>query len=125
MTIDDDRLKTQRGRILYMLKEADNEGCTNFELAKVSLRYGAHLGVLYTKGYKIRKMRLDSGVFRYFLLSVPGDIKQFSNAQEEIFNEIAIGYDGLISTEELANLLESKHFHIIRKPGWYEQQFLN
>lgn len=122
---DDFRRFTQKRKIINMLKEAGSEGSTNFELAKVSLRYGAHLGVLYTEGYKIKKMHLDGGVFRYFLLSEPGDIKHFSNAQEEIFIDIDVNYDGSISTEELKNLLDEKHFHIIRKPGWYEQQFLN
>lgn len=116
---------TQRSKIIHMLKEAGNEGCTNVEMSKVSLRYGGHIGELHRMGYKIKKMHLDGGVYRYFLLSEPGDIKYFSNAHDETLNDINENYDGWISTEQLENLLETKHFYIVRKPGWYEQQFVN
>lgn len=123
--IEESRRITQRQKIIHMLREAGNEGCTNIELSKISLRYGAHLGELYTKGYRIKKVYLDGGVFKYFLVSVPGDIKHFKNAQEEVLNDIEEYYDDAIQSSQLEVLLEEKHFHIIRKPGWYEQQFLN
>lgn len=117
------RLITQRQKIIDALKEAGSEGLTNAELSKISLRYGAHLGDLYRKGYKISKQNLDGGLYKYVLISEPADIKFFENANEEIFNEIRENFNDSITKDDLKNLLEEKHFHIIRKSGWYQQLY--
>jgi hypothetical protein len=116
------RLITQRQKIISALKEAGSEGLTNSELSKISLRYGGHLGDLYRKGYKIEKYNLDGGLYNYILISEPADIKYFQNANEEIFAAIRENFNDSITYDELKKLLEEKHFHIIRKSGWYHSQ---
>jgi hypothetical protein len=116
------RLITQRQKIINALKEAGAEGVTNAELSKISLRYGAHLGDLYRKGYKILKFNLDGGLYKYVLIAEPADYKYFKNAQQEIIEAMTEKHDEDIAND-LENLLEEKHFHIIRKNGWYQQLY--
>ena len=116
------RYLTQKQKIINALREAGETGVTNAELSTISLRYGGHLGNLYRTGYKITKRNLDGGLYNYILVSEPADIKYFKNANEEIFEEISEQYDDSITSEELENLLHKKHFHIIRKNGWYQDR---
>lgn len=118
----DKRLITQRQKFIHALKEAGSEGLTNVELSKISLRYGGHLGDLYRKGYKIQIHNLDGGLYKYVLIAEPADIKYFQNANEEIFEAIRENFDNAITWDGLKNLLEEKHFHIIRKSGWYHSR---
>jgi len=117
----DRRLITQRQKIIAALKDAGLEGITNAELSKISLRYGGHLGDLYRKGYKIQKVNLDGGIYKYILLSEPSQDKFFRSAEEEIFE--AIDQKGRVTAEELKGLLDENYFHIIRKNGWYERAY--
>ena len=117
------RILTQRQKIIMALREAGSEGITNTELAKISLRYGGHLGHLYRMGYKIPKRNLDGGLYNYTLIAEPADIKYFKNANQEIFETIAQYYNDSISSYDLECLLQEKHFHIIRKNGWYQNLF--
>lgn len=116
------RILTQRQKIINALKEAGSEGMTNAELSKISLRYGGQLGALYRQGYKIEKRNLDGGVYNYTLIAEPADIKYFRNAQEEILETMAEVHGELVS-RSLKRILEKKHFHIIRKNGWYQNLY--
>jgi hypothetical protein len=118
----DNRLITQRQKIINALREAGNEGITNAELSKISLRYGAHLGDLYRKGYKIAKYNLDGGLYKYVLIAEPADYKYFKNAQQEIIEAMTEKHNEIIA-QDLESLLDEKHFHIIRKNGWYQQLY--
>jgi hypothetical protein len=119
----DVRILTQRQKIINALKEAGSEGMTNAELSKISLRYGGQLGALYRQGYKIEKRNLDGGLYNYILIAEPADIKYFKNANEEVFEEIEKSFNDLISSYDLENMLQEKHFHIIRKNGWYQNLY--
>jgi len=113
------RYITQKQKIINALKDAAPEGVTNSDLAKISLRYGAHLGILYRQGYRVNKLELDGGLVKYFLMSEPSNTQYFNNAQEEVLAEMGSAFGREISGE-LEKLLEDKHFHIIRKNGWYQ-----
>jgi hypothetical protein len=115
------RLLTQKQKIISALKDAGENGMTNAQLSEISLRYGGHLGHLYRAGYKIKKYNLDGGLYRYILVSEPSNIIYFKNANDETYEEIIENYDDAISSLELQNLLAEKHFHIVRKQGWYQQ----
>ena len=114
------RLITQRQKMIHALKEAGAEGMTNVELSKISLRYGAQLGTLYRQGYKIPKSNLDGGLYNYVLTYEPADYKHFKNAQQEIIEAMAEKHTEAIATD-LEEMLNKKHFHIIRKAGWYQR----
>jgi hypothetical protein len=116
----DKRLITQRQKMIHALKEAGAEGMTNTELSKISLRYGAQLGVMYRQGYKIPKYNLDGGLYKYVLKSEPADYKHFKNAQEEIIEAMTEKHTEAIAND-LKEMLDEKHFHIIRKAGWYQR----
>jgi hypothetical protein len=118
----EDRLITQRQKIIHALKEAGSEGMTNAELSKISLRYGGQLGALYRQGYKIAKYNLDGGIYKYVLIAEPADYKYFKNAQQEILEAMAEKHDATIA-KDLEKLLDEKQFHIIRKSGWYQQLY--
>ena len=117
------RILTQKQKVINALKEAGSKGMTNAELSKISLRYGGQLGTLYREGYKIKKYNLDGGLYNYVLIAEPADIKYFKNANEEVFEEIEKNYNDSISSNDLENMLQEKHFHIIRKNGWYQNLY--
>jgi hypothetical protein len=114
------RLLTQKQKIINALKDAGEDGMTNAELSKISLRYGGHIGNLYREGYKIKKYNLDGGLYKYVFVSEPSTIKFFRNAQEEIIEDMGDIFGDSVS-DELKNLLDTKHFHIVRRNGWYLQ----
>jgi RNA binding exosome subunit len=116
-----DRLITQKQKIINALRLAGSEGVTNAELSKISLRYGGHLGNLYRQGYKILKYNLDGGLYKYVLIAEPADYKYFKNAQEEILEAMAEKHTEEVA-KDLEEMLDEKYFHIIRKSGWYQQQ---
>ena len=109
-----------------MLRDAGEDGVTNAEMSKVSLRYGGHINELYRKGYKIKKFNLDGGLFRYILISEPANIIYFKNANDETIEDIEKMFGNEVS-DGLKNYLDEKHFHVVRKKDWYlqEQYFEN
>ena len=117
------RLITQRQKIINALKDAGSDGCTNAELSKISLRYGGHLGNLYRQGYKIIKYNLDGGLYKYVLLSEPSNIHFFRSAQEELVDAMNERIGDVEITEQVQSLLEELHFQVVRKNGWYLNQF--
>jgi hypothetical protein len=118
----DERLITQKQKIINALRLAGAEGVTNAELSKISLRYGGHLGNLYRQGYKILKYNLDGGLYKYVLIAEPADYKHFKNAQQEILEAMAEKHTEAIA-KDLEQMLDEKYFHIIRKSGWYQQLY--
>lgn len=118
----ENRLITQRQKILNALREAGSEGITNAELSQISLRYGGHLGNMYRNGYKIQKYNLDGGLYKYVLIAEPADYKYFKNAQQEIIEAMAEKHTEAIAND-LEKMLDEKYFHIIRKNGWYQQMY--
>ena len=118
----ENRLITQCQKILNALREAGSDGVTNAELSKISLRYGGHLGGFYRKGYKIAKYNLDGGIYKYVLIAEPANYKYFKNAQQEIIEAMAEKHTEAIAND-LEEMLDEKHFHIIRKSGWYQQLY--
>jgi hypothetical protein len=118
----DKRLITQRQKIIAALQDAGFEGMTNVELSKISLRYGGHIGTLSKQGYKIQKVNLDGGLFRYFLVTKPSQEKLFKSANEETFEAMAKKHNEEVA-DDLKKYLDESHFHIVRKGGWYQKEY--
>lgn len=112
------RLATQREKIIQMLIDAGDEGVTNVEMAVVSLRYGGHINEMYRQGYKMKKMNLGSGVFRYWLISRPSQIKIPENAHDLFMDEVEKRLGADISAE-ISEIHDDLYFHTVRKNGWY------
>ena len=112
------RLATQREKIIQMLIDAGDDGVTNIEMSFVSLRYGGHINELYRQGYKIKKMNLGGGVFRYWLISRPSQIRIPENAHDIFMNEVERRCGEEMSAE-VSEIFDDLYFHTVRKNGWY------
>ena len=112
------RLATQREKIIQLLIDAGEDGVTNTEMATVSLRYGGHINEMYRQGYKIKKLGLGGGVFRYWLLSIPSQIKIPENAHDIFMDEVERRLGADISAE-ISEIHEDLYFHTVRRNGWY------
>ncbi len=85
---------------------------------KISLRYGGHINELYRQGYKIKKMNLGGGIYRYWLLSIPSQIKIPENAHDIFLDEVEKKGDEEMSAL-CSEIFEELFFHTVRKNGWY------
>lgn len=116
-----ERIPSQREKIVNKLKEAGEKGVTNKELNNISLKYCARISELHSQGYVIDCKHVKNGLYKYILRKIPSEIRQFSNATDEILQIVEHQFQGLISTSQLRNLLIMKHFHITRKSNWFKQ----
>ena len=116
------RIPSQIEKIINLLKESGEEGATNIALCAISFKYDARLSELRRKGYEIETLYDGKGIFRYVLKKIPADNKFYMNATDEILLLIDEKFDGTITTDQLSVLLDSKHFHITRRSGWYKQK---
>jgi len=117
------RIPSQEEKIINLLKEAHEEGVTNVELAKISLKYDARISDLRRKGYIIETIHMGKGIYKYILRKIPSDDHYFKNATDETLLIIKDEYEGgWIHFTQLARLLDDKYFHITRRSGWYKQQ---
>lgn len=116
-----ERIPTQTEKIINLLKEAGKDGVTNFALAKICLKYDARISELRRKGYEIETVYEGKTVYKYVLKKVPSNDRFFMNATDEILMIVDQKFDGYITSKQLKKLLDYKHFHIIRKSGWYQK----
>jgi hypothetical protein len=66
-----EKQRSQRDRILALLRVSGLAGVTNRELNKVGYRYGARLWELKKEGYDIRTESLGDGLYKFTLLNGP------------------------------------------------------
>jgi hypothetical protein len=116
------RLLTQKRKIIAALKDAGSDGLTNVELNKISMRFGGHIGTLRREGYKIQKINLDGGLYKYILIAEPSQTKLFATAREETLFAMAEEHGDEIASY-LENYLVAQHFNIVRRGGWYEEAY--
>jgi hypothetical protein len=112
------RLLTQRQKIIQMLVDAGDDGVTNAEMNKISFRYGGHINEMGRQGYKYKKMHLGGGLFRYWLISIPSQIKIPENAHDIFMDEVETRCGEDISAE-ISEIFDDLYFHVVRKNGWY------
>ena len=114
------RIPSQKEKIINMLKEAGENGVTNIELSKISLRYNARISELIMSGYIIENTQVKKGVYKYVLKGIKSNVKSYLHATDEILMIVENDYKDRISSAELKNLLEEKDFTITRKANWYK-----
>jgi hypothetical protein len=117
-----ERIPSQIEKIVNLLKEAGEEGVTNVALSAISFKYDARLSELRSRGYEIETTHEAKSVYKYVLKKIPADEKFLVNATDEIIMIVEADFNGSITTNELIDLLDQKHFHITRKSGWYKQK---
>jgi len=66
-----EKIVSQRGRILALLRERGTAGVTNIELNAIAFRYGGRLFELRKLGFRIRTIRTSDSVFRFVLEGEP------------------------------------------------------
>jgi hypothetical protein len=115
-----ERIPSQKEKMINLLKEAGENGVTNIELSKISLRYNARISELIMSGYIIENTQVKKGVYKYVLKGFKSDVKSYLHAADEILMIVENGYKDRISSAELKNLLEEKDFTITRKANWYK-----
>lgn len=105
------RRNSKRQEILSLLKNSGDNGITNTELSKISLRYGAHIGAFYEMGYVIKKVDMGNGVFKYiFVSNPPKDLSKKITAKDklvEIIDEM-----GSVDSIDFLNILEENGINV-------------
>ena len=112
------RREVKGEQILNILRERGSKGITTAELSKIAYRYGAYLGTLYQRGYKIKIESLGQGNNRYTLISEP---------KEEVLNNpkaidvllSKIDELGSVTSEELSTVLDELGIKVRYKPFTY------
>jgi hypothetical protein len=112
------RLATQRQKIIQMFRDAGEDGVTNVDMSEISLRYGGHINEMYRQGYKMKKLNLGGGVFRYWLISIPSQINIPENAHDIFMDEVESRLGADISAE-ISEIYDDLYFHCVRRNGWY------
>lgn len=120
--LEQKRLLTQKRKIVAALKEAGSDGLTNVELNAISMRFGGHIGTLRREGYKIQKINLDGGLYKYILIAEPSQTKLFATAREETIESLSYEYGEEVG-DYLKEYLKQNHFNIVRRGGWYEEAY--
>jgi hypothetical protein len=77
---------------------------------------------LRREGYKIQKINLDGGLYKYILIAEPSQTKLFATAREETLFAMAEEHGDEIASY-LENYLVAQHFNIVRRGGWYEEAY--
>ena len=117
------RAKAQRNCIIEELRSAGIFGCTNIDLYNLTKSLGARLSELYERGYNIKCTKLQEGIYNYVLIAEP--IKPFAKpmrAEDLLLKHIEEDYQGIISINELKNLLENHDLIISRKAGAFKRK---
>jgi hypothetical protein len=115
-----ERIPTQREKILNALIEAGNTGVTNTQLSNMCIRWNSRMGELYAQGYKIDTVLVADGVYRYILKEQPETLRKPKNALSILLGEIQDKYDDIICAEDLRKILIENNFMISRKGGTYK-----
>lgn len=115
--------KSQREKILDMLRGAGEQGVTNSSFQKVCIRWDARMRELYQEGYKIKVEPInEGGVYRYTLLEEPEEkLGKPKKAMEVLISEIQKNHGGVISADDLAMLVKKKRLNVVRAFGYHKK----
>jgi hypothetical protein len=115
-----ERIPTQREKILNALINAGSTGVTNTQLSNMCIRWNSRMGELYAQGYKIDTVLVADGVYRYILREQPKTKRKPKPALSLLLGEIKDKYDDIICADDLKRILEENSFMISRKGGTYK-----
>ena len=117
------RTSNQRSKILEALRHAGSNGLTNVDLSKIALRFQSRLHELYIQGYGVKTTMYEGGLTHYLLIWEPIiPLTEQPRALDVLLFEIERNYGGVITTDELIQLLNKKEMGVQRKGGSYKQQ---
>ncbi|WP_144624884.1 hypothetical protein [Bacillus velezensis] len=115
------RAPSQRDRILNLLREKGDKGILNIELVDICIGYRSRIAELYQMGYKIDVENVEQGVCIYTLKEEPETPRtNIPSAVSVVMEEIQSSYDGSITADDLAAILNNMNFNIVRKHGSFK-----
>ncbi|HSW76022.1 MAG TPA: hypothetical protein VLG50_03195, partial [Candidatus Saccharimonadales bacterium] len=117
------RIPSQKQKIVQLLRDAGAEGITNAELAKICLQYNSRLSELSKEGYVIETIHVKDGLYKYVLHKVPGNIVYHSDALTDVLiAAYSESTNGWIMVERIPVIMAEHFSRMVRKPGYYQQQ---
>jgi hypothetical protein len=112
------RMPSQKQTILKLLKQSGSTGVLNTELNKISLSYSDRLYQLKMEGYEFSVENLGNGLCNYVLTKEPDSIvKQTKKGIDLIIEEIEGQYNGIITSDNLVDIMDKLNLNAIRKPN--------
>ncbi|ALA47921.1 hypothetical protein ABE137_12170 [Brevibacillus laterosporus] len=114
------RLNLKHREILAVLRNAGRTGVPNYELSKISLRYGAYLGKLYEVGYVINKESFGNGIFNYTLVKEPQQEKPELPKAEDVLLKFVASH-GSVTQEQLGKLIKELGVSVRYKAGTHQK----
>jgi hypothetical protein len=114
------RTKSQKTRIIEMLKQAGEKGVFNSDLSQIALHYGKRISELYSKGYVIIHEDLGGGLVKYILVSEPEVFLEPKKAFEVLVGKI--NQIGSIDSIQLTDILVDLDIIVRFKNGQYKKK---
>lgn len=113
------RVKSQKSRIIELLRSAGENGVFNTSLSNIALHYGKRISELYSVGYVITHEDLGNGLVKYILVSEPETPMQPQKAIDVLMNKI--NDLNCVNSENLQQLLKELNITIRFKNGEYKK----
>ncbi|MCA1064421.1 hypothetical protein QTG56_22660 (plasmid) [Rossellomorea sp. AcN35-11] len=122
-TMDKVKRQNQRDKVLELLRTAGENGVPNTRFKEVSIRWDARVRELYQEGYKIKVEPMnEKGVFLYTLLEEPAKkLGKPKHALDVLIAEINKQHKGVITSEDLAELVRKKRLNVVRAFGYHKR----
>ena len=119
-----ERKPSKKTEVLDALMFAGAQGILNTTLSNISLRYGTLTNALQLDGYDITLENLGNGVIRYTLNSEEKAEKTVVEKGLDIIQREIKMHRGLVSFDELVEILDKHNLHIKHKPNGIKKSTL-
>ena len=119
-----ERKPSKKTEVLDALMFAGAQGILNTTLSNISLRYGTLTNALQLDGYDITLENLGNGVIRYTLNSEEKAEKTVVKKGLYIIKREIKMHRGLVSFDELVEILDKHNLHIKHKPNGIKKSTL-
>lgn len=123
------RIPSQKEKIVNLLRDAGEDGVTNAELARIGLRYGARLTELYKEGFIIDNEPVENSesLYKYVLKAMPGTVTIHQDAETLLVAALLEKFDGGFVdiyevVQALPKILDDEFLRVTRKPGYYRKR---
>lgn len=119
-----ERKPSKKTEVLDALMFAGAQGILNTTLSNISLRYGTLTNALQLDGYDITLENLGNGLIRYTLNSEEKAEKTVVEKGLDIIQREIKMHRGLVSFDELVEILDKHNLHIKHKPNGIKKSTL-
>jgi hypothetical protein len=113
------RAKSQKVKMIELLRSRGQDGVFNYEFAQIALQYGKRISEMYSVGYKIDHYQIGDGVVKYVLVYEPSVYIQRQTAYDLLLE--MVGKVGTVSVDQLKDMLIDFNITIRYKSGEYKR----